>query len=147
MLRCLRLVVVLALLAGGMAFAEDTLNRFTVSTAKPFADVVEDLKFAISEQNFRLTGHNRIGAGIAKREGIVFPRASVFEFCNLEYAQKILERHPNFLLHMPCRIAVYEQGEQIIVDAYLLPENEPRNPRVITEVNQIIKSIVRYAAE
>jgi len=147
MLRCLRLVVVLALLAGGMTSAKDTSNRYTVSTAKPFADVVEDLKFAISEHNFRLTGHNRIGAGIAKRAGIAFPRASVIEFCNLEYARKILERHPNFLLHMPCRIAVYEHGEQIIVDAYLLPENDPRNPRIITEVNQIIKSIVRYAAE
>ena len=147
MRHCLRLVVVLALLAGGMASAKDTINRYTVSTAKPFADVIDDLKFAISDHNFRITGNNRIGAGIAKREGIVFPRASVFEFCNLRYAQQLLEFSPSYLLHMPCRIAVYEQGKQTIIDAYLLSENDPRNSRVITEVNQIIKSIVRYAAE
>ena len=139
--------VVLAWLACCSASAKDTVNRYTVSTAKPFEDVVDDLKFAISDHNFRITGNNRIGAGIAEREGIAFPRASVFEFCNLRYARQLLEYSPSYLLHMPCRIAVYEQGEQTIVDAYLLSENDPRISRIIQEVNQIIKSIVRYAVE
>ena len=147
MLLSLKSVMVLALLSGTMVSAQDTINRFTVSTAKPFEDVVEDLRFAIAAHNFRLTGYNRIGEVIAKREGIAFPRASVFEFCNLEYGQKILERNPRYLLHMPCRIAVYEQGELIIVDAFLLPESDPQKHRSITEINQIIKAIVRYAAE
>jgi uncharacterized protein (DUF302 family) len=43
---------------------------YQAETNKPYADVLAELEIAISEQNFRITGHSRVGKVIRDRGSI-----------------------------------------------------------------------------
>ena len=127
MRRWISLISVILLAFYGLSVvAEEVALRYKALTAKPFVEVMADLEFAISEYNFRITGYNRVGEAIAERQQSSFPQATVVHFCNLEYAREFLVLAADYLLHMPCRIAVYEQDQQVVVEARLLPEDDPR---------------------
>ena len=100
-------------LLGTRSFAEE--RRFASRVARPYDEVVDDVKFAISGYNFRITGGNAIGDPISKRHGIVLPRSEVIHFCNLEYARKFVEIDPGYVLNMPCKVVVREVGDVVVV--------------------------------
>ncbi len=126
----------------------DTSNdQLTVETDKSFENVMLDLEFAITDHNFRITGRNDIGEAIAERHKIAFPRYTVVHFCNLEYARKFLEEDPHTILHMPCMIAVFEQGDKVVLKTHLLPEDDTRLGRLSAEVNTILRQNIDYAAK
>lgn len=127
--------------------AASEIQVYKLETEKPFNDVIEDLKFAISEHNFRLTSENKIGKAIAKRGKIPFPKATILHFCNLKIAQTFLEIDPEYLLRMPCRIAVRKAKNRIIIETWLQPETHKDLCRPVKEVNKILRSIVQSGAE
>jgi uncharacterized protein (DUF302 family) len=139
--------VVLTLLACGSNPGEDPAPRYTAQSSKTFDDVLADLEFAIGEENFRITGRNTIGAAIAQRHDRELPAGTVVHLCNLEYARQFLELAPDYLLHMPCRIAVYEQDDKVTVEARLLPENDPPVRVLSQRINETLKTIVSSAVE
>lgn len=118
-------------------------ERYAVRTSKPYQDVVADAAYAMAEHNFRITGRNTIGEAIAERLDRSYPGHTVLEFCNLQYAQRLLDVDSHYLLFMPCRLAISEQRGEVIVATYLLPEEEA----AAKEVNAILKAIVQSAAE
>lgn len=131
--------------AAGAASAGDI--RYNVSIERPYEDVLDDVKFAVSEHNFRVTGGNDIGGAIGTRHNTPFPRSDIVHFCNLEYARRFLEAAPDFLLHMPCKVVVFEQDGGVVVETQMLPEDDARVTALSREVNAILKAIVDYAAE
>ncbi len=112
------------------------------TSSKLFADVIADLLFAISQNNFRLTEHAKIGEAIAERESIHFPQLAVLHFCNLTYARELIEKKPEFAARMPCRISVRQDGDRVIVEALLLPEDAPEIHEFAQKINQILQQIV-----
>ena len=139
--------LLLAVFMLAAAVAQEGSVRYRVLTDKPFTDVVEEVEFAITEHNFRITGSNRIGAVISSRAGAAFPDSLVIHFCNLEYARQFLEVEPDYLLYMPCKVAVAEQEDQVVIETLLLPEDDPRLHAISVEVNAILRAIVDFAAE
>ena len=133
--------------ACGPRSEQDPATRYTLHTSNSFDDVLTDLEFAIGEQNFRVTGRNTIGAAITERGAFDLPAATVLHFCNLEYARQILQVAPQYLLHMPCRIAVYQQDGKVTVEARLLPENDPAVRPLSQKINRILETIVSSAVE
>ncbi|MGI9334469.1 MAG: DUF302 domain-containing protein [Gammaproteobacteria bacterium] len=127
------------------AHADD--RRYGASTQSPYEDVVDEVMFAITEHNFRITGGNEIGGAIGKRHDTPFPRSEIVHFCNLEYARKFLEIAPGFLLHMPCKVALYEHEGRVVVETQLLPEDDPRLVELTREVNGILQAIVDAATD
>ena len=126
---------------------QDPAPRFTAHSSKSYDDVLADLEFAIGEQNFRLTGRDTIGEAIARRDNIDLPPGTVLHFCNLNYARQLLEVGPQYLLHMPCRIAIYEQAGSVTVEARLLPEDDPAVGPLSQRINRILEAIVSSAVE
>lgn len=122
-------------------------RRYGASTARPYEDVLDDVMFAITEHNFRVTGGNEIGAVLSRRHDKPFPRSQVVHFCNLEYAREFMEIVPGFLLHMPCKVALYEHEGRVVVETRLLPEDDPRLLKLTQEVNGILRAIVDNATE
>jgi uncharacterized protein (DUF302 family) len=117
------------------------------TTTRPFEDVIDDLELAITERNFRITGRNTIGKGIRQRGYPRFPGVEVIHFCSLELAREVLELDPGFIVHMPCRVTVHEQGGNVIVTAILLPEAH-RLPGVTAfarKMNGVLREIVDSA--
>lgn len=143
--------VALCLLCGLAAAAElrdgGRLQIYQASSGRPYEHVLDDVKFAITEHNFRITGGNAIGAAIAKRHGIVFPRSDIVHFCNLEYAHRLLRVDLEFLLQMPCKIALYEREDGHTVVAVPLVPETPRVAEPAREVNEILRAIVDYATQ
>ncbi len=145
------LALVAAFLCLGVFASSDTCSPAVhqLSTTRPFEDVIDDIELAITERNFRITGRNTIGKGIRKRGYPDFPDIEVIHFCSLEYAREVLELDPGFIVHMPCRITVHEQGGKVIVSAILLPE-EHGNPKVTAfarGMNGLLRAIVDSALE
>jgi uncharacterized protein (DUF302 family) len=120
---------------------------YRARTTKPYADVIYDVEFAITERNFRLTGKNAVGKGLRERGYADFPEVDVIHFCSLERAREVLLLDPDYGVLMPCRVAVRQDGPEVVVSGILLPERHP-DPRVVAfarEMNAIMRAIVDYA--
>ena len=147
---CIALFICIGILQG-CAFpvtdAVPPIQRYT--TGKAFEDIIAELEFAITERNFRITGRNTIGAGLRRRGYTDFPNVEVIHFCSLEYAREVLTVDLGYVAQMPCRIAVHEQGEQVVITLVLLPTNHP-DPRVVAfaeRMNGLLYEIVEFALE
>lgn len=114
---------------------------------KSYQDVLAELELAITERNFRITGHNRIGSVIRERDGIDFPDYDSLQFCNLTEARAMLEQSPAAVAWMPCNISVRSEGSRVIVTTHLLPtRNHPKTLNAMTRrINSQLKEIVDFA--
>lgn len=151
MARCLTASAILAwvLLCGIATAAQAERARYdrAAPADKQFADVVLDLEQAIGRENFAIVGHNEIGQAVRHRGHARFPDAAIVHFCNLEYARRVIEIDPSYILYMPCRVAVFERGKEIHAASLLLPtvtEHDDFNA-IAREVNAKIRRIIDYA--
>ena len=91
-------------------------DYYSAETAtKPYADVMAELELAITEHNFRITGHNKIGSVIRERDHIDFPDYDTIQFCNLTLAQQMLEMSPSSVAWMPCNMARHPMADWPLV--------------------------------
>lgn len=122
---------------------------YQVETRKPYDDVLAELQVAIAENNFRITGHSRVGKVIRDRGAKGFPEYDTIQFCNLTEARKILLMSPHTIRHMPCNVVTYQFQGKTIVRTHLLPTDSD-NTELNTfsaKMNVLLKSIVDFAAE
>ncbi len=127
--------------------SEYTILRAT--TKKSFEDVSQELEFAITERNYRITGRNVIGKALRKRGYENFFEVDVIHFCNVQNAREVLLLDPSFVVQMPCRILLHEQDNLTVINAVLLPENHPKEEVNIfaRRLNQDLRDIVNFALE
>lgn len=131
--------------AAGVGPDAHGIVRYTVD--KPFAEVIFELNFAITDHNFRITGRNSIGSGLRDRGYKDFPEVEVIHFCSLELAHEVLELDPGYVALMPCRLSVHEQGGKTVISLVTLPLDHP-NPKVndfARKVNAELREIVEFA--
>jgi len=76
-----------------------------------YQDVVDSLKSVSEGKNFVNPANFPIGEHIQKRG--VDPQGikEVHSFCNLSLGTDIMLDHPEFLVFVPCRIAIYEKPD------------------------------------
>lgn len=128
--------------------SSDLIERF--STTKSFDDVIQELEFAITERNFRITGRNTVGKGLRKRGYEDFPDIEVIHFCSLDIAKEVLDIDPGFVAQMPCRVTIHEdKDDRVIVSLIKLPEDhdDPRVNEFSTNMNKTLREIVDFALE
>lgn len=145
LLGCLAVLLSFSLFAINPTESQEA--HYHIDTQKNFYDVMYDLRFAISDENFNITSINRVGEVIAERDRINYPHYTVISSCNLEIAKQFLDIDPKYIAYMPCRIAVWEQHQKTQVMAMLLPENDKRCGQLCIEMNQRLKKIINYAAK
>ena len=122
----------------------------TVRTNKTFMDATEDAAFAISERNFRITNTLRIGHAVRERGRDEFPENDVILFCNIHYAELMLDLESDYVNHCPGRITIREApDDEVIISAPLVPlhENNQELNSFINEVNQFVIERVVFDAE
>lgn len=138
------------LLAAACSAPEPEPRYYSAATrTKAYPDVLAELEVAITERNFRITGHNKIGSVIREREHIDFPDYDTLQFCNLTQARVMLELSPATVAWMPCNVAVRSENDQVIVTTHLLPTGSP-DPRLnafAKRMNAQLKAIVDFAVE
>lgn len=129
--------------------SEDPLYYSRETATKAYADVMAELELAITERNYRITGHNKIGSVIRERDQIEFPDYDTFQFCNLTLAREMLELSPESVAWMPCNMALRVENGKVIVTTHLLKET-PENPKLAAfarRINTQLKEIVDFAVE
>ncbi len=127
----------------------ETVHYYQAETHKAYDDVLAELEIAITEQNFRITGHNRIGKVIRQREDISFPEYDTIQYCNLTQAKKLLLLSPHAIRHMPCNVVTYTYAGKVIIKSRLLPTNTNNSAlnQFSTAMNNKVKEIINFAAE
>lgn len=144
------LVYLVAILLAACASSRPTEPRFfQMETHKPYAEVLAELELAITERNFRITGHNKIGSVIRERDHIDFPEYDTLQFCNLTLARQMLELSPEAVMHMPCNVTVRTQNGKVVITTHLLPTdgNDARLNEFARTMNEKLRQIVEFAAE
>ncbi len=147
--RLIILTIVILLISCTNQIPLETARYYQAQTSKPYDDVLQELEIAISEHNFRITGHSRVGKVIRKRGAKNFPEYDTIQFCNLTHAREMLEISPHAIRHMPCNVVTYQYDGKTIVKIRLLP-NDPNNPKLdqfYDKMNTILQAIVDFAVE
>jgi len=127
----------------------ELIHYYQAETVKPYDDVLAELEIAITEHNFRITGHSRVGKVIRDRGTLNFPEYDTLQFCNLTHAKTLLLMSPSAVSYMPCNVVTYQINGKTIVKTHLLPtdtENTKFNQFTI-KMNKTLKQIVDFAVE
>jgi uncharacterized protein (DUF302 family) len=125
-------------------------NDYTRSVARPYAEVLAAVKEAALAQGFKVSNVHDIAASLRKAGIKMEPVASV-EVCNIKIAAEILKAEPRLASVMPCRIAVFQQGDKTVVTMILpsrLMKMFPPKPGVAeaaAEVDRGLKAIIDAA--
>jgi len=92
--------------------------EYTVTTTKPFAEVVEAVEKKTVEMGFRVLHTHDIAATLAEKG---FPREplKLVEICNAKYANQVLEKDVKISLMLPCPISVYVQSGKTHISTLL----------------------------
>jgi uncharacterized protein (DUF302 family) len=129
--------------------AGELVPYYQVETHKPYDDVLAELEVAIAENNFRITGHSRVGKVIRDRGTKNFPEYDTIQFCNLTEAKTILLMSPQAIRHMPCNVIAYQYQGKTIIRTHLLPTDTDTKAlnEFSVKMNEVLKKIVDFAAE
>ncbi len=103
MLSPLSLRDMISIMADKMPVAEDV----------SFDDAVDSMKLRANEINFKFVGHSPLWKDIVAITGDEnTPRAEIFSFCDATVARKVLDHAPEFIVFIPCRIALIEDADR-----------------------------------
>lgn len=143
-------LVLVAILVGCSALRyTEVTHYYQAQTTKPYDEVMAELRVAITDHNFRVTGHSAVGKVIREREEIDFPDYDTIQFCNLTHAKRLLEFSPDSVRHMPCNVVLYSHQGRVIIKTRLMPTNtaNPELNAFSEKMNEQLKAIVDFAAE
>jgi uncharacterized protein (DUF302 family) len=81
-----------------------------VESKKSLERVAADLEQAVTRHKFGILGVHDLKAKMAEK-GVPFAReCRIYEVCNPQQAQKVLERNIEISTALPCRISLYEEA-------------------------------------
>jgi len=125
---------------------------YRIHSAKSLPEDAQALETAAQRRKFGILGVHDLKAKM-KEKGVDFDReCKMFEVCNPQQAKIVLEANPEISTALPCRIAVYREGEGVTL-ATIRPTNllemfqTPSLRRVAEEVEEAIIKMMDEAAK
>ena len=122
-----------------------------VESKKSLERVAADLEQAVARHKFGILGTHDLKAKMAEK-GVPFAReCRIYEVCNPQQAQKVLERNIEISTALPCRISLYEEAGQtklatIKPTAMIALYATPELRGVAEEVEAALEAIMAEAA-
>jgi uncharacterized protein (DUF302 family) len=86
-------------------------DKMPVADDVSFDDAIESMRLRANEINFKFVGHSPLWKDVAAITGEETPRVEIFNFCDAMVARKILDYAPEFVIFIPCRIALLEDAQ------------------------------------
>lgn len=77
--------------------------------------IVDDIEEACAEYRFALLHHYEYHEVVANKGFPIDRKVYIYEVCQAKVASMMLTSNPQFAPFMPCRIAVYEDGDATII--------------------------------
>ena len=117
-------------------------------STKNFDDIIQDVEFAITENNFRVVNRLNIGESIQERKEKKFPKNEIILFCNLSLAEEMLILEPDYINFCPYKITINEQNNETFIATRLMPINtgSTKLNNFALKMNNILVKMVEYAA-
>jgi uncharacterized protein (DUF302 family) len=75
-----------------------------------FDDIIEAMDLKANEVNFKKVGHNKIWQDVGAISGLPTLRVEILQYCDAMVGRKMLDFSPEFVIFIPCRIAVMEDA-------------------------------------
>lgn len=98
---------------GGKQNMNDLVYR--VTTDKSYTEAVEAVETQTPAHGFRVV-HNHDYQAILAEKGFTREPLKIIEVCNAEYAHQVLQNEVMVSLMMPCRICVYVEDGQTVIN-------------------------------
>lgn len=123
----------------------------TVRSGKSIGEVRQKFEDASAGRKFGVQGIHNVTATLQSK-GLVFDRKLyIYEVCNPSYAKKVLDANVKISTVLPCRVSIYADGEDVVLQTLkptmLLPMfDEPSLEGVAQEVEAAIAEIMKEAA-
>ncbi|MCK8516902.1 DUF302 domain-containing protein [Methylonatrum kenyense] len=116
---------------------------------KTLDEVLFDLEFAASTRNFVITGRTQFGEALESRGVNTLPGATVIQMCDLDLVTTLLEAKPDLIRYMPCRVAVYPDGDEVVASSLRVPEDngDERADTAARRLNETMHAIIREGVE
>ena len=86
-------------------------DKIPVDGEVSWDDAVEAMKLRANEINFKFVGSSALWKEIEAVTGQPSARVEMFRFCDAAVARKILDVVPEFVIFLPCSIALIEDGQ------------------------------------
>ena len=87
-------------------------DKMPVAEGVSFDDAVDSMRLRANEINFKFVGHSPLWKDIVAITGDEdTPRVEIFNFCDAVVARKVLDYAPEFIVFIPCRIALLEDAD------------------------------------
>ena len=86
-------------------------HKIPVEEGVSWDDAVEAMKLRANEVNFKFVGSSPLWKQIEAETGKPSAKVEMFRFCDATVARKILDVVPEFIVFLPCKIALLEDGE------------------------------------
>lgn len=86
-------------------------DKIPVDESVSWDDAVEAMKLRANEINFKFVGSSPLWKEIEAVTGQPSAKVEMFRFCDAATARKILDNIPEFVIFLPCMIALIEDGE------------------------------------
>lgn len=93
------------------------LKMFTITfkSKRSIQSIVDDVEVACAEYRFALLHHYNYHEVVANKGFPIDRKVYIYEVCQAKLASMMLTSNPHFAPFMPCRIAVYEEGDTTII--------------------------------
>lgn len=86
-------------------------DKIPVAEDVSWDDAVEAMKLRANEVNFKFVGSSPLWKQIEAETEQPSTKVEIFRFCDARVARKILDEVPEFIVFLPCRIALLEDAD------------------------------------
>lgn len=87
---------------------------YTLESTKPFDQVTAAIEENTAKHQFRVLAVHDVQATLAEK-GLQRGPLKIIEVCNARFAHQALQKEAEVALFMPCRFAVYSEGDKTVV--------------------------------
>ncbi len=84
--------------------------KMKVEEGITFDEVIESMEIKANTVNFKKVGHNEFWKDVSAITGKATSRVEVLQFCDAIVGRRMLDYSPEFVVFIPCRIAVYQDA-------------------------------------
>lgn len=93
------------------------IKMFTIEfkSKRNIQSIIDDVEAACAEYGFALLHHYNYHEIVASKGFPIDRKVYIYEVCQAKVASMMLTSNPHFAPFMPCRIAVYEEGDTTII--------------------------------
>lgn len=110
-------MMMLAKLLMALMPKKQMLKMFTVAftSKRSIQSIIDDIEASCAEYGFALLNQYNYHEVVANKGFPIDRKVYIYEVCQAKVASMMLTSNPHFAPFMPCRIAVYEEGDVTII--------------------------------